>query len=85
VHAGTTYFDSGEVMTSRTAIMHEFYDPETVINDIAIIVLPGQLFGESKFLNYADNSTQTSTTFLLSFVVKHRLSSCTSCCFFALL
>jgi secreted trypsin-like serine protease len=60
VHAGTTYFDSGEVMTSRTAIMHEFYDPETVINDIAIIVLPGQLFGESKFLNYADNVLYTN-------------------------
>lgn len=74
MHAGSTYFDSGEVMISRTAIMHEFYDTETIINDIAIIVLPGQLFGESKFLNSAHNTTQMSTTFLTQlFVVKNWL------------
>lgn len=49
VHAGSTYFDSGEVVNSRTAIMHEYYNSETLINDIAIIVLPSQVFGESMY------------------------------------
>ncbi|XP_059486668.1 brachyurin-like [Neocloeon triangulifer] len=47
VHAGTTWNQGGQVVTSRNATIHEYYDSVTIINDLALVFLPNQLTGEN--------------------------------------